>query len=201
MRGLAVAILLSGCSHTPAPEAPAYGLDLNVVLAPAPPALAGLSVSAVRLHLVALSAISDRAATDARAQASSADVAFGETFDAPWPVAPPGLYSTVEWSLGDVATSGVDLQGALSGTPLHVQLDAGPMAARCGDPQTLAPGQRVRLTLTADATHWFDGVDLSTAMDDEDDNGIIINMEDNAPLAIQVLKNAIKSFQLECSTW
>jgi hypothetical protein len=59
----------------------------------------------------------------------------------------------------------------------------------------------VRLTLTVDPSGWFDGVDLSSAMDDTDDQGIIINMEDNASLAFEILGNAMKSFQLVCEPW
>ena len=47
----------------------------------------------------------------------------------------------------------------------------------------LEPGRRVELTLRADPAGWFDGVDLASTSSDEDDDGIVITDEDNAPLA------------------
>ncbi len=174
---------------------------LHVSLAQSLPAVDDISVSTLKLHLTGVAAVSDRSSNDPRAQVSAADVDFGGTDDVSMPTAPPGIYSTVEWTLGDSTTAGIDLQGVAANQALHLQLISGPLTVRCDDPQSLAPGQRVQLTLSVDATHWFDGVDLSAVMEDEDDQGIILNMEDNAPLAIQILQNVINSFLLKCAPW
>jgi hypothetical protein len=55
--------------------------------------------------------------------------------------------------------------------------------------------------MSVDPSGWFDAVDLTAARNDEDDKGIIINMEDNAMTAFEILGNAIKSFQLVCEPW
>jgi hypothetical protein len=172
-----------------------------VTLAPSLPSLAELSVASLRLHLGALTAVSDRSSNDARSRKDFAEVAFGESADIALATAPPGLYSAVAWTLGDANIDGIDLIGAVGGQNLHVELVGGPLDARCPQPRALMPGQRVRLSLSADATHWFDGVDLSGLKNDEDDKGIIINMEDNAALAFEMLGNVINSFQLECEPW
>jgi hypothetical protein len=203
MRGsLLFAWLFAGCGSPGAPSAaPSYGLMLRFGLGPALPALPDLSLSTLKLHLTQLAAVSDRGSSDPRAATDSVDVAFGETVQAELATAPAGTYSSLQWTLGDASIAGVDLQGTAAGQRMHVELVGGPFDARCQSPRELAPGQRVRLTLTVDPTGWFDGVDLSTAMNDEDDNGIIINMEDNSALAFEILDNAIKSFQLECEPW
>src|SRR4051812_30777156 len=188
-------ILICSCNEamTPAPEA--YGLRLQLTLGPAAPVLADLSLTTFKLHLTNLAAVSDRGANDSRARKDFADVSFGETASIDLLNAPSGTYSALEWSLGDGSTAGLDLEGTAGGQRMHVQLVGGPFAVRCTGPRQLQPGSRVQLSLTVDATSWFDGVDLTTAMNDEDDQGIIINMEDNAPLAFEILDNAIKSFQ------
>jgi hypothetical protein len=177
-----------------------YGLLLHVALGASLPG-GEVSVASLKLHLTDVTAVSDRASDDPRARQSASDVSFGDTVDAILPSAPPGTYSAVSWTLGDPVQSGVDLSGALGGLSLHLQLSSGPLDVRCPDPQTMAPGQRVQLTLSADASGWFDGVDLSSAKNDNDDNGFIINMEDNSVLAFEILKNVIKSFQLKCEPW
>ena len=202
MRTLALAILLAGCSHDMGTSTPPpYGMDLRIAISSSLPALADLAISSLHLHLTQIAAVSDRSSNDPRARKDFADIDFGMSVDVPMPSAPPGTYSAVAWSLGDAMQSGIDLQGVVGKQPIHVQLDGGSYDARCVSPLPLAPGQRVRLTLSADATHWFDGVDLSGVQMDEDDKGIIITMEDNAPLAFEILNNAIKSFQVECEAW
>ena len=202
MRFLGFLCFLVGCSHSgSSPPAPEYGMMLHLSLSQSEPQLADLSLSTLKVHLLNLTAVSDRSSSDPRALIDVADVDFGATADIPLPSAPPGTYSAVEWTLGDTVESGIDLEGTLAGQHLHLQLVAGPTDTRCPNPEELAPGQRVQLALTIDATHWFDAVDLTDAKNDEDDNGIIINMEDNAALAQQILQNSIKSFQLECQPW
>jgi len=48
---------------------------------------------------------------------------------------------------------------------------------------------------------WLDGVDLASASGDADDAGLLISMEDNAPLAQLVLRNAMNSVHLDCTSW
>jgi hypothetical protein len=195
-------LLLAGCSGSPAPsQAPPYGLLLRLGLGPAGPALPDLSVSTLKLHLTQLAAVSDRGSSDPRAQAAAADVGFGETVQVELPSAPAGTYSALEWTLGDGSTSGISLAGTTAGEQIHLDLSGGPFAVRCDSPRTLAPGSRVQLTLGVDPSSWFEGVDLTGAANDQDDKGIIINMEDNATLAFEILGNAIKSFQLKCEPW
>jgi hypothetical protein len=195
-------LLLVGCNGPSAPAPSAnYGLQLRFGLGPAAPSLPDLSLSTLKLHLTDVVAVSDRGSGDARARTASADVAFGETVDAQLPAAPAGTYSALAWMLGDSAVSGIELQGTTAGQRIHLTLGGGPYDVRCDSPRQLLPGQRVRLTLTVDPSGWFDGVDLSSAMDDTDDQGIIINMEDNASLAFEILGNAMKSFQLVCEPW
>lgn len=194
-------LLLVGCGNSSAPSAsPPYGLLLRFGLGPAGPALPDLSVSTLKMHLSQLTAVSDRG-SNPRAQTAAADVLFGETVQMELPSAPAGTYSALEWTLGAAGISGISLAGTTSGQQIHVDLSGGPFVAHCDTPRSLAPGQRVQLTLGVDPSHWFDGVDLSSAMDDDDDNGIILNMEDNATLALEILANAIKSFQLVCEPW
>jgi hypothetical protein len=193
---------LVGCGGSPPNSPPpAYGLQLRVALAASVPNLPDISVASLRLRLGNLSAVSDRGSNDARARKDFAEVMFGESAELAFDTAPPGLYSAVTSTLGDAGDDGLDLVGAVGGENLHVELTGGAFDVRCPNPRSLAPGQRVRLTLTADATHWFDGVDVSSIKSDEDDAGIIINMEDNAPLAFEMLGNVINSFQLECEPW
>jgi hypothetical protein len=202
MRFLGILCFLAGCSQGASnASAREYGMMLHLSLAQSEPRLSGLSLSTLKLHLLNLTAVSDRSSSDARALIDVADVDFGATADIPLPSAPPGTYSAVEWTLGDSMESGIDLEGTLAGQHIHLQLTAGANDTRCPEPEELAPGQRVQLTLAVDATHWFDSVDLTDAKNDEDDSGIIINMEDNADLAQQILQNSIKSFQLECQPW
>jgi hypothetical protein len=199
---IAAGSLIAGCGDAAAPGPSAnYGLMLRIGLGPAPPSLPDLSLSTLRLHLTGVTAVSDRGSDDARARHDAADIDFGETVEAELPSAPAGTYSALAWTLGDTAAAGIDLMGTTGGQRIHVQLTGGPFDARCATPRVLAPGQRARLTLTADPGGWFDGVDLTQAMNDEDDNGIIINMEDNSVLAYEILGNTIKSFRLECEPW
>ena len=195
-------LFLVGCGSSPANTSPPqYGMQMRVTLAPSLPNLPDISVATLRLHLTNLAAVSDRSSSDPRASKDFAEVMFGESSEITFDAAPPGLYSAISWNLGDAGDDGIDLVGAVGGRNLHVELVGGPFDVRCPDPRSLAPNQRVRLTLTADATHWFDGVDLSAIKSDEDDAGIIINMEDNAPFAFEMLGNVINSFQLECEPW
>jgi hypothetical protein len=193
-------VFVAGCSGSQAPTSPpAYGLMLRFGLGPNPPS--SVDVSSLKMHLTDLSAVSDRGSTDPRAHDDVTDVAFGDTVQVELPNAPLGTYSALEWTLGDASIAGIDLQGTSGGQRIHLTLTQGPSTTRCDGPRLLAPGQRVRLTLTVDPSHWFDGVDLSAAKNDQDDKGIIINMEDNSMLAFEILDNAIKSFQLECEPW
>ncbi len=153
MRPVGIVLCLVGCSGAPAPiMATPYGLILRVSLAQSLPIGIDLSVSSLNLHLIKLKAVSDRTATDPRAEVTVADAALGATDDVPMPSAPPGTYSTVEWTLGDAAIAGLDLQGVTASQQLHAQLVGGPFDTHCANPQLLTPGQRVQLTLSADAT-------------------------------------------------
>jgi hypothetical protein len=201
MRWLAVALLAVGCDAPPA-SAPSPGaLELRASLGAAAPAAAGVSISTVRLHLTGLAAVSDLGVPPGRAHVDALDLMPGATETAPLPSAPPGLYAGLALAFGDAQSDGIALEGAHDGVRLHVAISAAPFTVVCAAPQPLEPGRNVRLTLTADMSGWLDGVDLSTASGDADDAGILISFEDNAPLAAQVLRNAMNLIHLDCASW
>ena len=75
-----------------------------------------------------------------------------------------------------------------------------PFDVGCPSPVRLDPGQRAQLTLGADPTSWFDGLDLGSAASDVDDNGIVISDDDNRPLAMALRANVLASFALDCAS-
>ena len=123
---------------------------------------------------------------------------MGGTAAATLPSVPPALYSGLRFTLGDAMTPGAELMGAFGTKRLHLMLSNAPVYVSCADPLPLDPGGRVELLLHADLAHWFDGVDIASAMADPDDNGILISADDNAVLAARVKANVEASFQLEC---
>jgi hypothetical protein len=201
MRWLALALLVAGCDAGPAAAPLPYALELQASLGAALPAAPGVSFSTVRLHLAGLAGISDRGVSPRRANVDALDLGLGAMTAAPLPSAPPGLYSGLELAFGDAQTDGIALEGARNGVLVHVAITADAFTVLCATPQPLEPGRRVRLSLSADMSGWLDGVDLASASGDADDAGLLISMEDNAPLAQLVLRNAMNSVHLDCTSW
>jgi hypothetical protein len=201
MRALAFCLIAAGCQGSavlpPVPAPPSLAMRLQFIAPPTP--VGDLQIATAGLHLARVTAVCDRAAADPRASLSAVDLSMGASFDAPSSPAPPGLYSSVNAVLDDDAGVGVNIAGAWGGMALHVQVASSPFAIGCPSPVRLEPGQRVQLRLQVDPTHWFDGVDLSTALSDSDDDGIVLSAYDNRGLAAAVLANVIASFQLECA--
>jgi hypothetical protein len=201
MRLAIVALLAAaGCQHGAAQQdVPAPPLLSLLASLPAPNAPVGeLQIAASSLHLRTLTALSDRAADAARVRVTDVELPLGASLELPLPAAPPGLYSGVGAVLDGDAGAGVAVAGAWNGMALHVQVRSGPFDIGCAAPAELDPGGAVRLELRADPSRWFDGVDLATALSDEDDDGIVINAYDNPHLAMAVLANVLASFTLDC---
>jgi hypothetical protein len=193
-----VALAALGCGGAAAtPGATVLAVDADFA---APATLpAGLSVATAQLHLVSLVAVSDRSSSDARARVAELDLPMAGTAAATLAAAPPGLYSGLAFVLGDGDAPGIDIEGTVNDLRLHVTLAHSLVYATCPDPLQLDPGGRVMLSLHADPSGWFDGVDLSTVMQDSDDNGVLISDDDNAALAARILANARQSFILDCA--
>jgi hypothetical protein len=201
MRAVALVLLAAAChgssSALTPPTAPSLAMRLSL---PAPASTPGnLQVAAAGLHLQTVTAVSDRSADDPRAQLSDVDVAMGASLDAVLSPAPPGLYSSVNVVLDGPDGIGVDLAGAWGHTPLHVELRTDPFAVACAAPVRLDPGQRLQLGLHADPGRWLDGIDLSQAVSDSDDDGILLSEDDNHAIAVAVRANVVASFALDCA--
>lgn len=192
-----VTLLLVGC-HAAAPVAPAGGLDVRVQLSTATPS-SGVAIASAQLQLSALTAVSDRASHDARAGASDVELMLGGERDVPLPSAPPGLYSAVDAMLGHFQNVGLDVQAVWRSVRVHASLANVPFSVGCPTPVQLAPGRHARLTLRADPSGWFDGLDLTTVKSDPDDAGINISADDNRDLATLLEANVIASFVLDCA--
>jgi hypothetical protein len=198
MRWLALLLATSGC-HAATTAAPAAGgLTMHVALATAPTD-GDVAIASASLHFGELVAVSDRSAGDPRAAMSEIALELGDARDLALPSAPPGIYSAVDTRLGTSAVAGLDVQGVWNGVRLHATLRGAPFDVACATTAGLEPGRRVELTLRADPAGWFDGVDLASTSSDEDDDGIVITDEDNAPLARALLANVIASFTLDCA--
>jgi hypothetical protein len=186
----------SSSSVTPPPPP---SLAVHLVFGAPATTPGNLQVAAAGLHLQALTAVSDRSAADPRARLSDLDLAMGGTVDDVLSPAPPGLYSSVNLILDGPDGIGVDLAGAWGQVPLHVQLRTDPFGIACAAPVRLDPGQRLQLALRADPGRWFDGIDLSKAVSDADDDGILLSEDDNHAIAVGVRANVIASFALDCA--
>jgi hypothetical protein len=200
MRALALCLVAAGCqgaANRAAPAAPS--LAVHVAFAAPASSDGKLQIAAAELHLAAVTAVSDRSASDERARLRDVDLSMGAGTDALLSPAPPGLYSSVNALLGGSDGVGVDLAGAFGSTSLHVTLASAPFVVACPTAVRLDPDGRVQLSLRADPSHWFDGVDLTTAISDSDDEGILLSSDDNRVLADGVLANVIASFRLDCA--
>jgi hypothetical protein len=201
MRAVALGLLIAGCHGSAMPlsipDPPSLTLHVELA-APARP-VGDLQIATASLHLRTLSAVSDRVAADGRTTLTDLDLAMGASLDTPISPAPPGLYSAVNAVLDDSAGPGVALAGAWGGLALHVQVASGPFDVDCPQPARLDPGGRIRLGLRADPSHWLDGIDLSAALFDSDDDGIVLSDYDNRAMAQAVLANVIGSLQLDCA--
>ncbi len=198
MRLAALMLALAGC-HASTPAPPVGGLTVHVSLATASTE-GDVALASVAMHLAAVVAVSDRSADDPRAAMSDIDLGLGDTRDLTLPSAPPGLYSAVDAQLGGSADPGIDVQAVWHTARVHATLLSIPFDVGCPSPVRLDPGQRAQLTLGADPTSWFDGLDLGSAASDVDDNGIVISDDDNRPLAMALRANVLASFALDCAS-
>jgi hypothetical protein len=196
-RSMALVLALAGCGGAPSVASKPYGLSLSALLAA--PQSQRVSIANVQLRLAAVSAVSDRSSGDPRAGVDHLDLAAGAAVEQSWPTAPPGLYSGVSFALGDAVSAGIELTASAGGPSVHVTLSSGPLDAFCPVPALLERGQRVQLTLRADPSSWLDGVDLATAVNDNDDSGLLISSDDNANLGAIVIANVARSFTLDCA--
>ena len=193
---LVLALAAAGChgaSNAPAPR----GLVVHVSLATAPTA-SSVAIASVALNLPALTAVSDRSAADTRATSSDVALGLGDATDLPLPSAPPGLYSAVDTQLDSAAGIGLDVQAVWNAARVHATVASTPFDIACATPVRLDPGQQAQLTLHADPAGWFDGVDLTDAVGDVDDNGIVVSADDNEELAQTLVANVVASFTLDC---
>ncbi|HZS41062.1 MAG TPA: hypothetical protein VFF06_29740 [Polyangia bacterium] len=197
MRIALAALALTACGNASRP-APPYDLSLHAECG-ALQSANGVAISTVHLRLVGVTAVSDRASADGRAQVAEIDLSPGGAVDQDLPSAPPGLYSAVQLALGDAANAGVDVQAVWNGEPLHATVFGGPFDVACPTAAPLQLGRRAHLALHADPAAWFGGVDLASATTDSDDVGLLLSNDDNAPQAQQLLINVVASLKLDCS--
>jgi hypothetical protein len=201
MRVLALLVLAAGChgsSSATTPLAPP-SLALQLSLAAPTPANDMLQIATAGLHVRSLMAVSDRSADDPRASLADLDLSMGDRLTEPL-APPPGLYSSVNLVLDGEAGIGIELAGAWNGAGLHVQLASGPFDVACPTPARLDPGQHITLALRTDPGAWLAGVDLTQALSDADDDGILLSDDDNRALGARVLANVLASFALDCAT-
>jgi hypothetical protein len=188
---------LAGCHAAATPPATSE-LTIHITLGDASTE-SEIAIASVAMHLTQLRAVSDRSAVDPRASASDLDLGLGDTADLALAGAPPGLYSAVDVLLGSAADTGLDIRGVWNAARVHVTLTSTPFDVRCLDPVRLDPGQGARLSVHIDPTSWFAGVRLGDAASDPDDNGVVINADDNWDLAQAVLANVMASFTVDCA--
>ncbi len=199
MRALfAAAFAVAAGCHAATPAPAGGGLDVHVALSTTSGATP-VAVASIALRLAQLVAVSDRAADDARATLTNVDLALGDSMTLTMPAAPPGLYSAVGARLGAGSDVGVDLQGVWHTARVHATLSSAPFDVACAAPVRLDPGQRALITLRADPTTWFAGIDLGSATSDADDSGINLSSDDNRALADVLLANVVASFTLDCA--
>jgi hypothetical protein len=196
MRFAALVLALAGCHAASAPLAPG-GLEVRVSLGTAPTD-GDVAIASGTLRLGQLAAVSDRSAGDARASVQNLELGLGDSHGLTLSSAPPGIYSAVDAELGTSSDDGLTVEAVWNAVRVHVTLAATPFDVSCPSPARLDPGKRVALTLYADPASWFDGIDLSTAASDADDEGIVIGDDDNRPMAMAVRANVLASFLLDC---
>jgi hypothetical protein len=198
MRLVALLVAVTGCHAGAGPSPPAGGLTMHLALATAP-TVGEVAIASAALTLTRLTAVSDRAAADARATLRDVTLALGDRSDTVLSAAPPGLYSAVDVRLGGSASVGVDIEAVWRIARIHATVASPPFDVACASPVRLEPGQRAQLTLRADPTLWFTGLDLGSAVSDGDDSGINISDDDNRPLALALVGNVVGSFALDCA--
>jgi hypothetical protein len=197
MRFCALLLALAGC-HAASSAPPPSGLVVHVSLATAPTS-SDVAVASVALSMPALTAVSDRSASDARATSSNVMLGLGDTTDLMLPSAPPGLYSAVDTQLGNAAGIGLELQAVWNAARVHATVTSTPFDVGCPTPVRLDPGHQATLTLHVDPASWFAGIDLHDATGDADDNGIVISADDNLDVAQTLVANAVASCTLDCA--
>jgi hypothetical protein len=188
---------MSACGNSPHPQQP-YDLTLHGSLAPLGPQGA-VAVSTIHLHLIDVSAVSDRSSGDARAQVASLDLQPGASVDHDLPNAPPGLYSALALTFGDSVEPGLQLEAVWNMMPVHVMIYGGPYDVACAQPAPLQLGRRARLSLALDPSTWFSTVNLARTTVDPDDNGIVLSNDDNEEVASSLLINVVGSLKLDCA--
>jgi hypothetical protein len=127
------------------------------------------------------------------------DLALGDEVDRSLAAAPPGLYSAVELTAGRGVAVGVDVTGVWRGQSVHGTVSGGPFDVGCATPIAVEPGTVALLSLSADASGWFTGIDLSLTKSDADDQGILLSDDDNVALAGLLLSNVGASLRLDCA--
>ena len=197
MRWVCAVVLAAGC-HASTTVATVGGLTVHLTLATPAPA-DDVAIASVTMRLSSLTAVSDRAAHDPRASSSDVTLSMGDASDLPLPTAPPGLYSAVDARLGGSTDVGLDVQAVWHTARVHATIATASFDVECADPVRLDPGKRAQLSLSADPSGWFGGLDLGNATSDADDNGINISADDNRALAVQLVGNVLASFALGCS--
>lgn len=199
MRLLLVALLAAGC-HAGGGEPPPLpgGLILRLEL-PAPAQPGEVAIASAMLHFSKVTAVSDRAAADPRAAAVDVALALGGAAEVALPTAPPGLYAAVDAQLGGAGDLALDVQGVWRSERVHATAASLPFDVGCASPVRVAPGGQARLTLRADPTVWFAGIDLGRAARDADDAGIVVSDDDNPALLDAVAANVRASFALDCA--
>jgi len=197
MRLCCLVVALAGC-HASSPAPAAGGLTVHLALAMASTD-SDVAIASVTLRLGQLVAVSDRSDDDPRAALGELELGLGDTRDVTLPTAPPGLYSAVDAELGSATDDGLDVEGVWNSVRVHATLATAPFDVGCPTPASLAPGQHVALTFAADPASWFDGLDLSTAVSDADDDGIVIADDDNHPMDQLLLANVLASLTLDCA--
>ncbi len=197
MRLCLLVVALAGCHASSA--APATGgLTVRLALATAP-IDSDVAIASVALRLGQMVAVSDRSDDDPRAALGELELGLGDTSDVTLPTAPPGIYSAVDAELGSATEDGLAIEAVWNSVAVHASLATAPFDVGCPSPTELDPGQRVALTFSADPASWFDGLDLSTAVSDADDDGIVLADDDNHAMDQVLLANVLASFTLDCT--
>ena len=197
MRLCLLVVALAGCHASSAAPA-AGGLTVHLTLATAS-IDSDVAIASVALRLGQMVAVSDRSDDDPRAVLGELELGLGDTRDVTLPTAPPAIYSAVDAELGSATEDGLTVEAVWNSVAVHASLPTAPFDVGCRSPAELAPGRRVALTFSADPTSWFDGLDLSTAVTDTDDDGIVIGDDDNHPMDQALLANVLASFALDCA--
>jgi hypothetical protein len=161
------------------PPPPASG-TLTLTLAASPPALTGLTVTGGGLELEHIAVIGD-VAPDPRSMLGETKAEWTKERELPFKELPQGLYSRVRFDAEKLS-----LDGTWQGTPLKIRCELHDLRVDLRSPsgREISPGHDARFRVGIDATHWLDGVDLSSAQLVE--GQIRIDEANNAALRAQI---------------